>query len=134
MSTDRDRQDAEFRAALAAHADQVRQEQLRWQLPEGMVWLRFDDRQFAAGQIITPTGFVHPDWQDLYERGHFRKDRVYIVAAPSPEHVSKATWNERPRPCYQVDPQLPLELDPDPTHAGMPSRMCKSATVIQVLR
>jgi hypothetical protein len=134
MSTDQHRQSADFRAGLAAYAEQVRQEQLHWLLPDGMVWLRFDDRQFGVGDIITPTGYVPPEWQDLYKRGQLRIDMVYIFAAASPDHVSKATWNERPRPCYQVDPQLPLELDPDRAHAGMSSRMCKSATVVRILR
>jgi hypothetical protein len=99
-----------------------------------LMWLRFDDRPFAVGDTISPTGYLPPEWQQLYERGQLRADRVYIVRAAGPDEVSRTGWNERRRWCYQVEPRLPLEQDPDPTHRFMISRMCRTATVISILR
>ena len=101
---------------------------------DGLMWLRFDDRPFAIGDIISPTGYLPPEWQDLYDRGQLRTDRVYIVRAAGPDRVSRTGWNEDHRWCYEVDPQLPLEQDPDPNHRFMISRMCPTATVISILR
>lgn len=123
---------AEFRVVLAAYRHQVGSARLV--LPECWVWLRFDDRQFDPDQTITPSRFLPPEWQDLYDRGQLRRDRVYVVAAAGPDQVSPAVWNERRRWCYQVEPELPLELDPDPTHGFMISRMCKTARVVRICR
>lgn len=103
-------------------------------LADGLMWLRFDDRPFTIGDTITPAGYLPPEWEDLYDRGHLRTDRVYIVRAAGPDQVPRASWNEPGRWCYQVDPQLPLEQDPDRTHRFMPSRMCRTATVVSILR
>lgn len=103
-------------------------------LTDGLMWLRFDDRPFTIGDTISPTGYLPPEWQDLYDRGQFRTDRVYIVRAAGPDRVSRTGWNVPGRWCYQVDPQLPLEQDPDPNHRFMISRMCRAATVVSILR
>jgi hypothetical protein len=99
------------------------------------MWLRFDDRPFAVGDIISPRRPLPPEWRDLGEYGRFRHDRVYIVRVASPDRLAPASWNGLDRWCYQVDPVLPLERDPDPNHSdAYDSWACRSARVRRILR
>jgi hypothetical protein len=99
------------------------------------MWLRFDDRPFIVGDTISPTGLLPPHWQDLYQGDELCLDRVYVVRAAGAGRVARASWNGPQRWCYQVDPEPPLQRDPDPTHLAIfDSWMCPTATVISVLR
>lgn len=99
------------------------------------LWLRFDDRQFAVGDLIRPTGFGPDYWQDPRQRDQFCSDRVYIVRAASPDRLPHSSWNDPGRWCYQVAPKLPVERDRDRSHRDVfDSWMCQSAIVVQVLR
>jgi hypothetical protein len=103
-------------------------------LTDDRIWLRFDDRQFAIGAIIRPAGLVPPQWEDLDQLGQFRKNRLYIVRAAAANRVPLASWNDPQRWCYQVDPERPLERDPDPTHLDLfDSWTCRTAIVRRIL-
>jgi hypothetical protein len=107
--------------SLAEHADD-------------RIWLRFDDRQFSVGAIITPAGLLPPQWEDLDQRGQFCKNRVHVVRAAAPDRVPSTTWNDPRRWCYQVDPEPPLERDADPTHLDIfDSWTCRTAIVRRIL-
>jgi hypothetical protein len=99
------------------------------------MWLHFNRRPYQVDQQIQPDGVVSPEREDLYRRGQYRPDRIYIVWAESLVRVSRAAWNDADRWCYQVEPEGQLERDPDLTHRNVfDSWMCPTVRVIQILR
>jgi hypothetical protein len=103
-------------------------------MTDDRLWLRFDDRPFAAGELIRPPGFVPTQSQDPGRRGQLSIHRLHIVRAANPDRLPQTNWNDPERWCYQVTPQPPLERDPDRTQLdAFDSWICQAATVVRIL-
>ncbi len=104
-------------------------------MTDDRMWLRFDDRPFAVGATILPRALLSAEGPYLDQRRRYRQDWVYIVRVASPDRLTPAAWNDLDRWCYQVEPALPLERDPDPNYFdAYDSWACRSAKVRRILR
>ena len=98
------------------------------------VWLHFSPIKLGVRDRVVPPERLSPKRAALAARRQYRADRVYIVRALDCQHVPLTDWSGPDRWCYEVDPEGPIEADPDPTHRHFDSWMCPSALIVAVAR